>query len=109
MDEDDVRHALGLSPDAPLDLSALPDPPPGQRPSQSIPVLSQLAILGSAEKRLTLQGIYRALEERFTFYADSPDTAWKNSIRHNLSLYKVFKRQNRPITEPGKGSYWYVD
>ena len=33
----------------------------------------------------------------------------QNSIRHHLSLYKCFKRIQKPITEPGKGSYWVVD
>ncbi|KAI0649204.1 hypothetical protein C8Q79DRAFT_903173, partial [Trametes meyenii] len=108
--DDDIRRHLGLTPDQPIGLSALADPPPGQRPGQTIPILSQLAILGSPDKRLTLQGIYEALMERFEWFrANRHDKAWQNSIRHNLSLYKCFRRQNKPITEPGKGSYWIVD
>ena len=74
----EVRRILGLSPDQELSLRALPDPPPGQRPGQSIPTLSQLAILGSPNKRLTLQEIYQALEERFEWFAlNQHDKSWQ--------------------------------
>ncbi|KAI0749389.1 hypothetical protein C8Q80DRAFT_1074468, partial [Daedaleopsis nitida] len=108
--DDDVRRILGLNPDQELSLNALADPPAGQRPGQSIPTLSQLAILGSPLKRLTLQEIYQALEDRFEWFRlNTGDKSWQNSIRHNLSLYKCFRRVAKPITEPGKGSYWVVD
>ncbi|KAI9057306.1 winged helix DNA-binding domain-containing protein, partial [Trametes sanguinea] len=108
--DDEIRRYLGLGPDEPLSLDALADPPPGQRPGQSIPILSQLAILGSPNKRLTLQEIYLALEHRFEWFRNNRhDKSWQNSIRHNLSLYKCFRRMSKPITEPGKGSYWVVD
>ncbi|KAI8980119.1 hypothetical protein BD414DRAFT_420909, partial [Trametes punicea] len=108
--DDEIRRYLGLGPDEPLSLDALSDPPSGQRPGQSIPILSQLAILGSPKKRLTLQEIYHALEQRFEWFRNNRhDKSWQNSIRHNLSLYKCFRRMSKPITEPGKGSYWVVD
>lgn len=30
-------------------------------------------------------------------------------MRHNLSLNRCFEKESRPITEPGKGSYWTVN
>ncbi|KAH9930073.1 uncharacterized protein B0H18DRAFT_843587, partial [Fomitopsis serialis] len=72
------------------------------------PTLIKAAILGSPRKALTLQGIYKALEDRFDGSGELMN-ATQNSIRHNLSLNKMFRRLAKPITEPGKGSYWTVD
>ncbi len=81
----DIRRILGLSPDQELSLNALADPPPGQRPGQSIPTLSQLAILGSQAKRLTLQEIYQALEDRFEWFRlNRDDKSWQ--VRACISL-----------------------
>ncbi|OJT03346.1 Fork head domain transcription factor slp1 [Trametes pubescens] len=110
VDDDEIRQLVGLQPHEQISLQALADPPNGRRPGQSIPLLSQLAILGSPQRRLTLQEIYRTLEDRFEWFRlNKHDKSWQNSIRHNLSLYKCFRRVSKPITEPGKGSYWTVD
>ncbi|KAI0750555.1 hypothetical protein BC629DRAFT_1290211, partial [Irpex lacteus] len=105
-----LRTMLGLGPEDEVSLNALADPPEGEKPNYPYPTLIKLAIHGSRNKRLTLQDIYQALEDRFEWYrANAEDKSWQNSIRHNLSLNKCFRRVPRPITEPGKGSFWTVD
>ncbi|KAH9063630.1 hypothetical protein EDB87DRAFT_1557719 [Lactarius vividus] len=105
-----LRAQLGCPPGAPVGLSALADPPPGEKPNYPLPTLIKLAIYDSPRSRLTLQEIYQALEDRFEWFRQRTDElSWKNSIRHNLSLRKCFLKVQRPITEPGKGSYWMID
>ncbi|KAG2351869.1 hypothetical protein BDR07DRAFT_1441182 [Suillus spraguei] len=105
-----LRETLHIPSYRPIDLLALPDPPEGEKPKQPYPILIKLAIYGSPNKQLTLQEIYTALEDHFEWFrARRHEKAWKNSIRHNLSLNKVFKHVPRAITEPGKGGYWQLD
>lgn len=105
-----LRAQLGCPPGAPVGLRALADPPPGEKPNYPLPTLIKLAIYDSPRGRLTLQEIYQALEDRFEWFRQRTDElSWKNSIRHNLSLRKCFLKVQRPITEPGKGSYWMID
>jgi hypothetical protein len=122
-----LRETLRIPSYKEVNLSALPDPPEGEKPNQPYPILIKLAIYGSPNKQLTLQEIYTALENRFQWFkVRRNEKAWKvgflsdsspiaphgyaqNSIRHNLSLNKVFKNVPRAITEPGKGSYWQLD
>lgn len=127
-----LRALLGCPPGAPVGLNALADPPPGEKPNYPLPTLIKLAIYGSPRRRLTLQEIYQALEDRFEWFRQRTDelswkvrvlhfhflpfglgerivTKFQNSIRHNLSLRKCFLKVQRPITEPGKGSYWMID
>ncbi|KAA1467189.1 winged helix DNA-binding domain-containing protein, partial [Dentipellis sp. KUC8613] len=107
-----LRSIANVDPNLPgkVGLHLLRDPPPGRKPNYALPTLIKFAIFGSPMGRLTLQEIYAALEERFEWYRQrSEEAAWKNSIRHNLSLRKCFQRVQRPITEPGKGSYWMID
>ncbi|KAJ7156165.1 hypothetical protein C8R46DRAFT_833623, partial [Mycena filopes] len=105
-----LRHQLCLHPSAPVDLRAIADPPLGQKPFASLPTLVKLAIHGSKERRLTLAGICDALVGRFVWFREHRgDDAWKNSVRHNLSLNKVFRKITREVTHPGKGCYWALD
>ncbi|KAJ7104111.1 hypothetical protein B0H15DRAFT_765939 [Mycena belliarum] len=107
---DYLRERLSLPHGARVDLWSVPEPPGGEKPSTPLPTLIQLAIYGSEKKRLTLQEIYQELARRFTWFREHDHAqVWKNSVRHHLSLGKIFKCVQRPVTEPGKGSYWEID
>ncbi|KAJ7284479.1 hypothetical protein C8J57DRAFT_995442, partial [Mycena rebaudengoi] len=105
---DHLRQQLNLAPGQPVSLWSFPNPPNGEQPSP-LPLLIKLAIHGSQTGKLTLQEIYAELSHRFAWFQEHPNGPWKNSIRHNLSLNKVFKRIPRPVTERGKGCYWALD
>ncbi|KAF8156304.1 hypothetical protein K438DRAFT_1732429 [Mycena galopus ATCC 62051] len=105
-----LRNQLNLPFGATVNLWSLPEPAGGERPSIPLPMLIKLAIYGSPKKRLTLQEIYGELANRFQWFREHQhEQAWKSSIRHNLSLKKMFVNTPRPVTEPGKGSYWELD
>ncbi|KAJ7278937.1 hypothetical protein C8J57DRAFT_1059638 [Mycena rebaudengoi] len=107
--DDYLRRQLSLPPDVSVNLWAIAEVP-GERPSVPLPILIKLAIHGSPEKKLTLQGICHELAQRFSWFKQHcRETAWKNSIRHNLSLNKVFRKIPLSVTQSGKGSYWQLD
>ncbi|KAG8927726.1 hypothetical protein FRC02_007840 [Tulasnella sp. 418] len=91
-------------------LDQLADGPEGHnaRPPYPYSTLIRYAIEGSEKGKLTLAELYSAVEKRFPWFSKS-GSGWKNSIRHNLSLNKSFIKVPRPLTEPGKGSYWCIN
>ncbi|KAI0307952.1 hypothetical protein B0F90DRAFT_1678800 [Multifurca ochricompacta] len=93
-------------PTCPDALHCLPDT--DGRPQHTLPVILRCAILGSKKKRLTIREIYAAMEEKYPYYRTAGST-WKQSVRHHLSLNRLFERQPRPVTDPGFGSYWTVN
>lgn len=123
LQEDTSKHEHRIHPDCPDTLDCLPDT--DGRPQHTLPVILRCAILGSPKKRLTIREIYAAMEAKYPYYRTAGPT-WKvshnsissvkvtyvptqQSVRHHLSLNRLFERQPRPVTDPGFGSYWTVN
>ncbi|XP_048579902.1 forkhead box protein N2 [Nematostella vectensis] len=94
--------------------SACPDGLSGKRKSPSKPPYSFsslifMAIEESPNKRLPVKDIYNWIMDHFPYFRDAR-LGWKNSVRHNLSLNKCFKKVDKDKGQNvGKGSLWTVD
>lgn len=79
------------------------------KPPYSFACLIFMAIEESPTKSLPVKDIYKWIEDNFDYFRSAPN-GWKNSVRHNLSLNKSFKRIDKQKGQaPGKGSLWTVD
>ncbi|CDS06213.1 hypothetical protein LRAMOSA08741 [Lichtheimia ramosa] len=82
-----------------------------RRPPFSYSSLIAQAILASDDEKLTLREIYKWIMEKYPALYDVNDTGWQNTIRHNLSLNKCFKKVPKSESDGsrGKGGYWTID
>ncbi|XP_016355444.1 forkhead box protein N2-like [Sinocyclocheilus anshuiensis] len=78
------------------------------KPPFSFSLLIYMAIEQSPSKSLPVKDIYSWILKHFPYFSSAP-TGWKNSVRHNLSLNKCFRKVERSIGKTnGKGSLWCV-
>ncbi|XP_076855807.1 forkhead box protein N2b isoform X3 [Brachyhypopomus gauderio] len=78
------------------------------KPPFSFSLLIYMAIEQSPGKSLPVKDIYGWILQHFPYFSSAP-TGWKNSVRHNLSLNKCFRKVERSLGKTnGKGSLWCV-
>jgi len=81
-----------------------------KKPPYAYTYLIYHAVKDSCKVKITLGEIYIQIMQDYAYYrARSKVTAWKNSIRHNLTMHKSFIKVAREHGDSGKGGYWRVD
>ncbi len=74
--------------------------PASAKPPYSFSSLIFMAIEDSPDKRLPVKDIYEWIVNNFPYYRTASG-GWRNSVRHNLSLSKSFRRIQRDKNQVG--------
>jgi hypothetical protein len=78
-----------------------------EKPPYSFPCLIGLAFKNSESGALCVREIYAYIVKHFPYFLTAK-AGWKNSVRHNLSLNKYFKKVERTDGANSKSSLWTV-
>uniref|UniRef100_A0A3Q1C8H0 Fork-head domain-containing protein n=1 Tax=Amphiprion ocellaris TaxID=80972 RepID=A0A3Q1C8H0_AMPOC len=78
-----------------------PLPPASSKPPYSFSSLIFMAIEDSPNKSLPVKDIYEWIVNNFPYYRTATG-GWRNSVRHNLSLSKSFRRIQRDKSQVGR-------
>lgn len=79
-----------------------------EKPNISYAEMIIKAISESEDGKLTLSQIYQWIKSNYKYF-NKNDQVWQNSVRHNLSLNKVFKKVPKTPNTSGKGGFWTID
>ncbi|XP_037350481.1 forkhead box protein H1 [Talpa occidentalis] len=79
------------------------------KPPYTYLAMIALVIQAAPSRRLKLAQIIRQVQAVFPFFRDDYD-GWKDSIRHNLSSNRCFRKVPKDPAKPqAKGNFWAVD
>ena len=76
-----------------------------RKPTITYVAMIAQALLSAPEGRMSLSDIYDHIMENVPFYRTTT-LAWRNAVRHNLSVNEAFIRAGR--TDVGRGHYWAI-
>ncbi|MXQ93677.1 hypothetical protein E5288_WYG022359 [Bos mutus] len=114
----DRKQCLTLNPGLGLPEGDSPSQPPKRRkkrylrhdkPPYTYLAMIALVIQAAPSRRLKLAQIIRQVQAAFPFFRDDYE-GWKDSIRHNLSSNRCFRKVPKDPAKPqAKGNFWAVD
>ncbi|KAK0184675.1 hypothetical protein F5146DRAFT_1125610 [Armillaria mellea] len=106
---DYLREFLNLPRGTPVHLENLTHPRDRTgRPPYTIIQLAAAAIYSHPHQKASTAEIRAALVARFEYFKQNEDTL-KESLKHALSSYNLFRNIGRTGTEPGRGGLWAID